>query len=1065
MQAPNVHLHSANRLEILATELAGALEAQRTPPLESQTVVVGAPALALWLQWQLARNLGIAAHVDYPLPGGFLWSLARRLLKDLPAEDPLSRERMTWRLYEALPGMAEQPGFETVKAYLDRCNDSIGRFQLAQRLADVYDRYLYYRPDWIRAWDKGEHPKGPPVWQGKLWCHLRQQVSSHRVVALDRLGKALAKGRSAGLPRRVDLFAIHSLPPGFMTLFAALSHHTELHFWLLSPTEHYWADLRSLKARARTRLRDPEAAELEETGHPLLASWGREGQVFQDLLLEQMESPQESLHLTPPQRTTLLGHLQADIFELEGGEETPKIRTLNEPDSSLQVHVAHSPLRECQILYDTLLGLLNTDTSLEPEDILVLVPKINTYAPYIEAVFGDAHPDRPFLPWHLADVSLADAHPLLIAFLQLLGLPESRFTRSEILAYLDIPQIAGHFGFTADEIEAVHEWIDQARIFWGLDSAQKQAMNLPDTLENTWRQGQDRLFLGYAMGQRHYFKGIAAIPIAGTLANALGKLADLLDRLHEWSQTLQPPTTGMDWQRRLNQLLDAFFGEATQDPDGYLQRIREACAELAEQAGGQELDWILVRHWLQGRLANTPHPGRLFQGGVTFCGMQPLRGVPFRIIVLLGMNDGDFPRQAERAEFDAMAFHPRPGDPHPGHEDRFLLLETLLAARDKLIISYTGRDLRSNEPIPPSVLVSELLDDLDRRYRIGGKTPREVLVHEHPLQPFSSRNFHQGPSFDPWWCKVARHLAKPTASPDVPPYRPEPLDDSARDLTLPRLQGILTHPLRHFIQKRLGIRLDALIAEADTETFSLDRLERYLLEDRLLQAWLEGRGVTEAELRAEGLLPHGGPGRRVLRDLQEALESLVEGVTLQDRRQLPVALELEDCTGHPWRLRGRLTVWGDQLLRLRPAALGGRDVLNLWLEHLVWSLIEPGSGNACHRGRSKDAVQTFRFENKLPQAEAKAQLAELLDIAWQASHQPLPLPPKTAWAWISAENDPEKAAIQALEGGWQRPGEIEQDPYVALYLRGRADPIYIDPDFQDWTRRLFTPPLQQGVRE
>ncbi|BCX88959.1 exodeoxyribonuclease V gamma subunit [Methylomarinovum tepidoasis] len=1061
----HVHIHSANHLETLAAELSRALEASRTPPLTPQTVVVGAPALALWLQWQLAGRLGIAAHIDYPLPGGFLWSLARRLLQDLPADDPLSRERLTWRLYEALPELAPRPGFETVQAYLERCRDSIGRFQLAGRLADVYDRYLYYRPDWIRTWDAGEHPKGPPAWQGELWRHVSRDAASHRVIALDRLGQALADGQPAGLPGRVDFFALHSLPPGFMPLLAALSRHTELHFWLLSPTEHYWADLRSLKARARTRLHDPEAAELQETGHPLLASWGREGQTFQDLLLDAFDSPLETSHLRPPERTTLLRHVQADIFELQGGEDTPKIRHLSGADGSLQIHVAHSPLRECQVLHDTLLGLLNADASLEPEDILVLVPKINSYAPYIEAVFGDDHPDRPALPWHLADVSIADAHPLLTAFLQLVALPESRFTRPEVLALLDIPQVARQFGFDDDEIEAIHDWSDQARIFWGMDASQKQDLDLPQTHENTWRQGLERLLLGYALGRPSHYDGIAALPVSGSLADAVGKLADLLDRLREWREILQTPATGADWQRRLNQLLDAFFGEAARDPDGYLQRIREACAELGELAGDRTLDWLLVRHWLQTCLADTPRPGRLFRGGVTFCGMLPLRGVPFRVIVLLGMNDGDFPRQAGRAEFDALAGHPRPGDPHPGHEDRFLLLETLLAARERLIISYTGRDLRSNEEIPPSALVSELLDDLDRRYRIGGQKPRKVLVHEHPLQPFSPRNFKHGPSFDPWWCEIARHLARPAAPGEPEPWHPEPPDDSARDVSLARLRQILTHPLRAFIQRRLGLRLDDPDAAPDTEIFSLEGLERYSLEDHLLQAWLEGRTVTEADLRAEGRLPHGAPGTRVLRELQEAIASLTAEIDPEAPHHLPIALELQDSGGRPWRLHGRLTLRGERLLRLRPAAIDGRDVVTLWLEHLLWSLTEPGEGEACHYGRSKAGIQRYRLEKKLPQTQARRHLAELLDIAWQALHRPLPLPPKTAWAWITAEKDPETAARQALEGSWQYSGERERDAYVALALRGRSDPVYTDADFQDWALRLFKPPLEAGVLE
>ncbi|RMD70993.1 MAG: exodeoxyribonuclease V subunit gamma, partial [Gammaproteobacteria bacterium] len=720
----------------------------------------GGPALALWLQWRLAEHLGVAAHIHYPLPAGFVWSLARRVLGGMPVEDPLSLERMAWRLFGALPELSKRPGFEEVKAYLDGSEDGAGRFGLARRIADVFDRYLYYRPGWIRAWDKGEGEH----WQAQTWRFI-SEGTTHRVSTLDRLEETLQGARApSGLPRRVDAFALHATPPRIMDILSGLSRHTELHIWTLSPTSHYWADLVSLKSRAKKRLKEPEAAEHWETGNPLLASWGREGQALQDLMVDKFEPAIEEARDIPPQRTTLLGHIQADIYELRGGEDAPEVWDIP-PDHSLQVHPCHGPLRECQVLHDTLLEILEGAPALQPEDILVMVPKIDTYAPYIEAVFGDDAPGRPFLPWHLADVSLADEHPILRVFLQLLDLPESRFTRPEVLSYLDVPQVARAFGFEPDEVDAVRDWIDRARVFWGIDEHHKGGFGIPGTQENTWRQGRDRLFLGFALGEGETFQGIAPIPVEGVLAAGLGKLWELIERLNRWAGVLEAPAQGLDWLGRLNALIEAFFGEEARDPEGHLQRIREACAALAEQAGEQVLDLPLVRHWLKEALARQTRPGRLFQGGVTFCGMLPMRGVPFKVIALLGMNDGDFPRHPSPAEFDEMARRPRHGDPNPGYEDRFLLLETILAARDVLLLFYTGRDVRTNEPIPPSTLLSELLDDLDRRYRIDGRTPREVVVHEHPLQPFSPRNFLEGKGFDPWWCDVARRLIAPSPAP------------------------------------------------------------------------------------------------------------------------------------------------------------------------------------------------------------------------------------------------------------------------------------------------------------
>ncbi len=739
-----LHICRSNRVESLLERLADRLgEEPLSSPFLPEVVVTPSPAMARWVNLQLAGRHGVAANYRYPLPAAFIWQLARDLLGDLPDTDPLASDVMTWKVYALLPELIEEPAFESIAHYLQQDAGGLKRFQLAGRIADVFDRYQFYRPQLLRDWGAGKDGQ----WQAVLWRRLTRGITQHRLAVIARLLSRLQKRREKGsepfseqsgltgnfispeekgsdpfLPERVSLFAISSLPPLFVEVLHALAAHTRIDLYLHSPTDQFWADLVSQKTLARKRLAEPEAAELWETGNSLLASWGRQGQALQDLLLMQETPATEEDAFSAPETESLLAHLQRDIYTLRP-MAAPGERMAVEPDASLQVHVCHSPQRECQVLHDGLLAMLDGDPALRPEDMLVMVPEISLYAPYIEAVFEqDAESDRPFIPWNLSDISLRDEHPLVRVFLQLLDLPHSRFSHTEILSCLDVPELAGRFGLDGEALAQIREWLAEARLRWGLSGAHKRQFGLPGTEENTWAQVERRLFGGYALGEGELFEDIAPIAgVDGARGEILGRFWRLLSCLIEYAERLRRPRRAGEWQECLGRLLDDFFGEQ-EDEEGRIQKIRDALADLAGQAGGldETLPVALVRHWLERQLGTQTRHGRYFSGGVTFCGMRPMRSLPFKVICVLGLHDQAFPRREQPAEFDLMREHWRPGDPRKGAEDRYLFLETLLCARQVLYLSYVGRDIRNNSERQPSVLLRELLDYIDQQYVDAG---------------------------------------------------------------------------------------------------------------------------------------------------------------------------------------------------------------------------------------------------------------------------------------------------------------------------------------------------------
>ncbi len=1061
-----LQLISSNRIESLLDELARRLAVRPlASPFDAEIIVVPNPAMARWVNLQLAQAHGVAANLEYPLPASWVWTLTGQVLDDTPDTDPLEHQHLGWKIFALLPTLLAHPAFQPLQHYLRDDSDDLKRWQLSARIADVLDRYQFYRPALIRQWSRGEGDD----WQALLWRELVADLGdSHRVAVLDRLLQRLQRGDSS-VPERISLFALSTLPPLFVDVLHALAAHPstgEVSLYLHSPTDQYWADLKSKKALSRLRMQSPDTAIYFDTGNELLASWGRQGQALQDLLLNHDGlQAAEWEDYRPPTADSLLHRIQQDIFSLD---ETP---ARADADGSVQLHVCHSPLRECQVLHDQLLHALDADDTLKPEDILVMVPEISRYAPFIEAVFRkDESAARPFIPWNLSDITIADEHPLIRIFFQLLALPESRFSHSEVMSYLDVAELSARFGLDAAACETIHELLDETNLRWGLDAEHKHALDLPGYEQNTWRQAAQRLFAGYALGTDDDWQDIAPLATAeGDKAIALGRFWQLFDRLCDYRRELSRERSAGDWQQLLNRLLDNFFSE--HDDDGKLQQIRDSLDELHQQASEQILSPPLLRHWLDKALGQQTLHGRYFSGGVTFCGMRPMRSLPFRVICLLGMNDQDFPRREQALEFDGMAEQWRPGDPRKGDEDRYLLLETLLCTRQKLYISYTGRSMKDNGERQPSVLVRELLDVIDNRYHDDGETPlSERITHLHPLQPFSPRNFTAtgDASFDRYWCKIATAMQAPTqAAATVWPTTPLPLpEDESRDIELHRLHHFLRHPVKFFFNHRLRIYLPTEEQREDEEDFHLDGLQRWHIKSRLLDEYLRGRQVTESALNARGMLPHG----------------VFSSLTLEQAQQetAPLQGSLEDFVGHEtqarlidlrctegFRLSGQVGHYlpGHGLLHVSPSKLKGKVLLALWLDHLA----------LCASGQLPDneyslliCGDTQRRFAPLPAARAQAQLDSYLQWYWQGLQRPLPVLPEGSYAWAVHSAEPEKAAKAAVKkwtgsrfAGRDIPGDRD-DAYIQRVLAGQDISPLAGDEFVELCEALYALALKQG---
>lgn len=1038
-----LQLISSNKIETLLAELADRLSSSPlASPFTAETMVVPSQAMGRWINLQLARQHGIAANIQYLLPAAWIWHLTEQQLGDIPAKDPIARDLASWKIHDLLPGLLDHPEFSQLQHYLKQDSGGVKRWQLAQQIADVFDRYQFYRPELIRSWCRGQEKD----WQPRLWRELiADHRQTHRVAVLDRLlGRLHGDAPDRELPERVSLFALSSLPPLFIQVLHALANHTEINLYQHSPTDQYWADLKSKKTLSRVRVQTPDLSAYFDTGNELLASWGRQGQALQDLLLSDpapLEADWE--HYQPPLEETLLGRVQQAIFQLD--EHGPGSHF----DDSVQLHICHSPLRECQVLHDGLLRLMEQDKTLRPEDVLVMIPEISRYAPYIEAVFHkDQTGARPYIRWNISDISVADEHPLIRIFFQLLNLPGSRFTASELLSYLEVPELAARFGLDDAECETIRDLLGQTEVRWGMDEQHKQELGLPAVLENTWKQAAQRLFAGYAMGDVDNWNDIA--PLAGTEGDAaisLGKFWLLFNSLGEYRKQLAKARPADQWQLLLNQLLDDFFDDHASG-DGKLQQIRDSLDDLQQLAGKQILSHQLALHWLTTALGNQHISGRYFSGGVTFCGMHPMRSLPFRVICLVGMNDQAFPRRDTPVEFDLMADQWRAGDPRKGDEDRYLLLETLLCVREKLYISYTGRDLKDNSERQPSVLVRELLDFI-------GEDASTGITHIHPLQAFSPRNYQgKEASYDSYWCKLAnlsQQASQPLQESDWPGYLlPEPAEE-LREVNLRALHRFLQHPIQYFCNTRLHIRLQQTTLDEDDEPFELDGLQRWRMKAMITTSTLREQPVTAAQLKARGLLPHGSLADIAYSGIQQEVAPLLEALT--DYNGVPTEprhVDLPFADG--FRLSGQLDNYlpGHGLLHVSPAKIKGRTLLALWLDHLA--LCAGGQLEEDEVSRLVGGDGSWQF-SAMGREDALSRLHRYLGFYWEGLQRPLPLFPAASFAYAQHQDD-ESRALKKAGSQWSGNGFMnipgdQDDPYVQLVLRGLAAQPLQDPEFAE----------------
>lgn len=1080
-----LYLNGAPDIRQLLNAFAEVIREPLDDPMATEWVAVPSAGMRRWASLELSRVLGaapgrhdgIAANISFSFPGALRKLVLNAAIEGEPAivDDPWDIERLVWTVLEVL----EESEIDFMPA-LAQGATAYGR---ARRIADLFDRYALHRPDLISVWASGQiedrrriRVPRDLVWQALLW----QQVRAHIAVASPperlraRLDLLRERRFELELPPRIAIFGVTSLPggEGFLDLIDALSTTRDVYCYFLEPSPKGALRVRdALSQRAEALLEDRNDDQGPEVVfHPLLASWATPVREREMLLSSHGKS-----WFTLPEHhggnesvvdgsSSLLSRIQHDIRldRAPSGdlEITPE-------DRSIALHACHGAARQAEVMRDAILHLLADDPFLREEDIVVLCPSLRDMAPHVEAAFGATTPDvpsqsvertreypaaisrrAPSFRYQLADRSLRTSNAYVEAFDALLGLAEGRCTASQVLEFLALAPVRRRFGFDEEEMDKVALWATIAHVRWGLSARHRQAAGFEEGFAlNTWGQAIMSLLMGAAVRDVPLAiaaSDIAPIAVEGDDLDLAGRLADVIFRLDALAGDFKRPRTPQRWCDALISLCFEFL-----EPDETRAWEREALLELlahigdASNATGREVTTELalgeMRRVVDERLENTAGRASFFRGGVTVSSLTPLRWIPFKVVCILGLDEG-LSEESDGVGDDLIAFAPRIGDPDQRSETRQALLEAVLAAEEKFIVTFNAVDPRTNLKVPRSIECTELrdtiVDTIAPSVLDSWSACSEIT---HPRHAYDDRNFEPGRlghesawSFDHVSLRGAR--ARRLQPPNPAPFleRPREVADSVgSEYAIDEVRAFLIHPVRYFLRRSLQIfrPFDRERASNDLP-IAISGIERAAIGRRLLEARLEVPNVSDwehlcdrwwAHERSTGALPVGVFTDKVREDLEGEVDAMMVklleyGIDSSPRSRRTEAVQVDiavhsastepsarrasivglldvayfrDDSGSDWQ-----GTWSASYARAK-----GVDALSAWLDVLLLTYCQPEvqwKSVSLRRAADGTGIETFDVsirgkDRDTRMSHAREGLGVVLDCAIRGGREPLPL--------------------------------------------------------------------------
>lgn len=900
-------------LEVLIALLKQDYQSGNLGVFEPSTIMVESLGMKHYVNMGIAQQCSVSMNIDFPLVSRCIYSLCRKILGEnqVPKESLFKREIMVWRIDSILASESfiDHPDAKAANEYWQSAIDvNKARFLLAQNTADVFEQYMQFRPTWFDKWQANESVLSKTEkdsddnsqqllepWQRRIWQFILNDDASLAAhgdmteAPVDSASKSPAKIIERAtqqfqvdkydLPKVIYIFAVNALTPQQLVFLKTISEQVDIFLFHLNPCVEYWGDLVSEKALMHQKLKQGMVHLLdEESPNLLLANLGKQGRVLfnqlQDIEYPDFTNKQLFINATESEQasnSSLLKALQQDLLLATTGHYSEDKQGTPPADNSISIHGCHSALREIQVLHDQLLHIIENDIEqdIQAHDIIVLCPAIEDYAPFVKSVFRGPYDqetnDEPRLVCSIADRAPLDAEPMISMFMDMLSLPDSRFSATSLIDYLHIESVQKKFNLSAAEVSLCEQWIADANIYWGKDSEHKSTLVKVENSEETytWEWGLSRLlksalYPSKAYLDEQYSLNFAALEnVEGLQMRTLGKLVLFIEKLQDIFNSLALKRSMQDWLSYVNSdIVEVIFDNRSDDNVlQTLKRVLEQLSANVNKAHHNNKVPIKVLHAALTSTLSSPDPINQFNTGqVTFSSMVPMRSVPFKVVCMLGLNDGVFPRSSQPISINLMNNEPKlASDRSRRNEDRYMFLEALISARKYLYLSYQSKISKNNASREPSLVLREFMTYIKRAFNL------ELLTH-HPLQAFSPKVFDAAklaneqyadrPSFAQSWLAVNNTEAPLKQALEVEFKLPNLL-------TAQELSSAFNDPLASFCHKHLQLSFEKFMdSQGDIEPFDVSSLTNFDLSSAMLESASQG-SKTQFEKHLEQMLASG----------------------------------------------------------------------------------------------------------------------------------------------------------------------------------------------------------------
>ncbi|PLX68547.1 MAG: exodeoxyribonuclease V subunit gamma [Denitrovibrio sp.] len=933
-------VYTGNKLETLLSKMDTNIKTGTKSPLAKIPVCIQSPGMQRWIGLKLAEQTGISANLDFIFPGALMKRLAGvKAHEQTPWPE---KHELTWKILDNLKTLPQTDLYLNINNYLNDDPDNIKAYRLAMRIADTFDQYQIYRPDMILDWltpKPKDIPKEPSdQWQLELFQSVFPTRDTCKTFVFDRFIKNCIRDRNIShLNAPMHIFGISVMPAFFIEMLKAASNHTDVYFYLLSPTKEYWGDSKTIREKRRLEKISAKTAEeiyIEEK-HELLDNLGVIGRDFFDYIFGSDESFIDEDDYEDIERKSVLSTMQAEILELKYGEEKPKY------DGSIIINNCHNPLRELETLYDQLLEMFNKDIDLKPSEILIMTPDIEKYSPYIKAVFDNPYSERERIPYSVADVSEKQSSRPAGIFLELIETIRGNFSIADVFKILSYDIIANNYGINKTNIKTIASVLHKTGAFWGYDSdhLNRENLDIDDTF--TWQKGLRRVALGLAEGDTGtFYNDMAAIDIPFSLSEEIGSLMKFVDQASIFASELNTEKTISEWCDLLQLMTETFMGNSYEYADDTLY-LNKCIADINNEADAYKnpinAEPIIER--ITETLSETRGAKGFISGRVTFCAMLPMRSIPFKVISIIGLDENTFPRQKVSLEFDLIAKNPIAGDRNNRDSDRYLFLETMISAREKLILSYVGQSERDNAELPPSTLITELTAHLNNRFDIND------IITKHKLHSFSKEYFKGGELFT--YSPARYEAAKAFSSvKGVHNFSDKPIEAKEKTkVSLAEFESFFISPPAIFLKSVLGINTsiyDDTLPE--TEPLSLDTLTKYQIEDDAIKEHLSGDDPNRTldYLYKTSQLPPENLGQFHIEETVHKSTEIANKAS-DFLGGIPTTVKIESEIAGLQIIGDIEGVSGDKHTYIKPAEIKAKDLMRAWIRHLLLNNIQPTS--------------------------------------------------------------------------------------------------------------------------